>query len=302
MLACDYIEEKLKFPLILQPKIDGVRGMNLDGQFTGRSMKPPANKFCASFFSQRQFIGLDGEIAAQSETHPNLCSLTSSALSTIAGEPFLLWHCFDYITKDTISLPYIERLQRLENYIQIISTEYKQLVNRLRVIQCKHVTTLDDLLYQDAMWLAAGYEGTIVRDPNGKYKQGRSTPNQGGLLRIKRFANGEMLVTGIEEGKSNCNEATVGANGYTERSTHQENMVPNGMVGTLLGKDTKTGANMKCAAGRMTHQERIDYFNFPQKLIGKQVKFKHFLKGVKDKPRFPTFQCIKIDFDIGVDV
>jgi hypothetical protein len=76
-------------------------------------------------------------------------------------------------------------------------------------------------------------------------------------------------------------------------------MVPNGMVGRLVGIDKKTGKPMICAPGRMTHQERIDYFNFPEKIVGQLVKFKHFEKGVKDKHRFATYQCIRTASDIG---
>ncbi len=101
MLAEDYVESKLKFPLIAQPKIDGVRGLNLEGQLTGRSLKAHKNLYTTAFFSQKPFKGLDGELAAQAETHPDLCRLTTSAVGTIDGEPFTLWHCFDLI------VPYI---------------------------------------------------------------------------------------------------------------------------------------------------------------------------------------------------
>ena len=39
MLAEDFDESKLIFPLIAQPKIDGVRGLNMLGTLTGRSLK-----------------------------------------------------------------------------------------------------------------------------------------------------------------------------------------------------------------------------------------------------------------------
>ena len=39
-LAEDAILEEVKFPCIVQPKIDGVRALNLTGTLTGRSLKP----------------------------------------------------------------------------------------------------------------------------------------------------------------------------------------------------------------------------------------------------------------------
>ncbi len=198
-------------------------------------------------------------------------------------------------------MPYRMRLDALTKHVNLMRSMVPNLANRVRVIPHVLVHTLDDLLYHDSMWLSNGYEGTIIRDPDGKYKQGRSTAREGGLLRIKRFTDAEMLVTGIEEGQENQNEATVNPLGHTERSTHAANMVPNGMVGRLLGIDTKTQQPMVCSPGRMTHQERIDFFNFPHKIVGKHVKYKHFEKGRKDAPRFPTYQCIRVESDIGVD-
>ena len=37
-LASDAVIEQVNFPTILQPKTDGVRGLNQHGKFTGRSM------------------------------------------------------------------------------------------------------------------------------------------------------------------------------------------------------------------------------------------------------------------------
>ena len=45
MLATDYEEAKLRFPVLAQPKIDGVRGVNFFGTLTGRSLKQHRNKY-----------------------------------------------------------------------------------------------------------------------------------------------------------------------------------------------------------------------------------------------------------------
>ena len=97
MLAKDYVESKLQFPFGYQPKIDGVRGMHTAGYFSGRSLMPPANVFTANYYNDPIFTGLDGEFAAEHECHSALCRLTSSAMSTQAGEPYLLWHVFDLV-------------------------------------------------------------------------------------------------------------------------------------------------------------------------------------------------------------
>ena len=44
MLACNVDLDKIQYPVIIQPKIDGVRALVLNGQVVGRSLKPFRNK------------------------------------------------------------------------------------------------------------------------------------------------------------------------------------------------------------------------------------------------------------------
>ena len=61
MLATDYEEAKLRFPVLAQPKIDGVRGVNFFGTLTGRSLKQHRNKYTTKFYSHSCLAGMDGE-------------------------------------------------------------------------------------------------------------------------------------------------------------------------------------------------------------------------------------------------
>ena len=74
-LACDVDFGTLTFPMILLPKVDGVRGTHLIGQFTGRSLKPFKNPFVGKRFDA--FPGVDGELALGDYGQPRLCSLTT---------------------------------------------------------------------------------------------------------------------------------------------------------------------------------------------------------------------------------
>lgn len=311
MLASDYEEAKIRFPVIAQPKIDGVRALNMEGMLTGRSLKQHANRYVTSFFSHADMIGFDGEMAAEHECHPDLCRLTTSALSRIDGQPFVLWWVFDYVTEQTKDLSYSERHAALTAKVRefhragagIHPSQY------LRVVPSVLVHNMGELLAFDHRCLDMGYEGTIIRDPNGKHKQGRSTVREGGLLRIKRFIDAEIVVTEILEGEVNGNEAQVNELGLQFRSSHQDNMVPNGMVGAMMGRllaDVvsngtvlfKAGEIVKVGAGKMPHDDRLKFFQNPSLIIGKLAKFKMFPNGVYNKPRFPTFQSLRSDSDV----
>lgn len=311
MLASDWDENKLRFPLIAQPKIDGVRGLNMHGGLTGRSLKLFKNRHTGRFYSQHFFIGLDGELAAETETHPDLCRITTSAVGTIEGRPFTLWWVFDYVTLDTIDLPYIERYKALQEHVAQIQADpaCAPYAGHLRVVPSRMIHTLQELEAYDAENLEAGYEGTIIRDPQGKHKQGRSTAREGGLLRIKRFVESEALVQNIIQGESNQNEAQINELGLQFRSSHQDNMVPNGLVGSLFCRALQTvkdgqrvvieeGQQITVSPGNMDHTLRKFYFENQSELVGKVIKFKFFPKGVKDKPRFPTFVTIRAAEDM----
>jgi len=309
MLASDAVEAKIKLPCIAQPKIDGVRSLNMTGLLTGRSLKTHANRHITRFFSVPELAGFDGEMAAEHECHPDLCRLTTSALNTISGEPWILWHLFDYVTSETEDLAYIRRYDALLRRIETLHRMGHPFAAHLRAIPSVWCDTKSQLDILESNWLDMGYEGVILRDPDGLHKDGRSTVREGGLLRIKRFIDGEAVVTSITEGRKNLNAATINELGLTERSTHQENMEPNGMVGSMECRVLKDvlydgkvffheGQIITVGAGRMTHNERVRYFEDQTLLIGAPIKFKTFPKGVKDKPRFPTFQTIRTASDL----
>lgn len=312
MLASDWNENSLFFPLVAQPKIDGVRSLNIDGQLVGRSLKKHKNVYVTRQFSVQELAGFDGEMAAQSEVHPDLCRLTTSVLGTIEREAFVMWHLFDYVTEQTKDEPYETRLLILREMVHNLEQRRHPLAVHLRVVPSMLCHDINQLLSLDAMWVAAGYEGTIIRDPKQKHKQGRSTAKERGLLRIKRFVDGEAIVERVVEGETNLNEAKINELGLTERSTHQENMLPNGMAGTLICRamnDITAGDRVVIAkgdaitvsAGKLTADERKLYFEQPNLIEGRVVKYKFFPKGMKDKLRFATFQSFREASDIGTE-
>ena len=299
MLASDAVRSKVRFPVIIQPKIDGVRGLNLGEGMTGRSLKVFANRYTTKVYSQPELRWFDGELAAESETHARLCSVTTSALTTIEGEPYTLWHLFDSIEPEYRDMSYLERLERLRARVEMLKVSGPLLSTHLRVIPATLCNNWEEVDHLEEYYVNLGYEGICGRDPYEPYKSGRSTANEGGLWRIKRFVDAEAVVTGIIEGEKNTNEAQINELGKTFRTTHQANMVPNGMVGALECLDCKTGKPIKVSAGKMTHPERLVYFQNPALILGKTVKYKTFPKGVKDKPRFSPFQSIRADSDIS---
>ena len=298
LLAEDYVESKLVFPLGVQPKIDGVRGLTTEGHLTGRSLKKHKNKYTTAFYSIPEYAHFDGELAAHEETHPDLCRITSSAVGTIKGEPFTLWHVFDCLRKEILAAPYVERHKYLT---QLIAYEQSQgRCMHARVVPMQICNNLEELKHWHNHWLDLGYEGTIIRRLDAPHKEGRSTVLQGQLLRIKDFIHAEARVLSFEEGNANENVAQTNELGKTYRTSHQENKVPNGMIGNLqcqILEDVHYDGGLLFAAGQlatvspgnMEHKMRKHYFDHPEEIVQHVIKFKFFPKGIKDKPRFATY-------------
>ena len=307
MLAVDANLEKVRFPCLVQPKLDGVRFGHLIGYPTGRSLKQHKNYYVNNFFGDMLFDGFDGEMIIGSDpTIEDLCRLTSSAIGSYEGSHHFTWNIFDFVTKDSIKLPYRERLNIASSKIGQIIAQYPILAKHIKLIQFFNCVSMNDLLSYEEDFLDLGYEGLIIRDPNGLYKEGRSTVREGGLLRIKRFIEEEAIVVGVTEGQHNGNEALINELGLTYRTSHQANKIGNGMVATMqaeLVKDVydslskkllfNKGQVINITAGSLTHDERKFYYENQNKIIGRISKFKFFSRGIKDKPRFPNHVSFK---------
>jgi DNA ligase-1 len=154
----------------------------------------------------------------------------------------------------------------------------------------QQLNNLAELEEYEEWALLLGYEGVMLRDPNGPYKQGRSSTKEGILLKLKRYEDAECVITGFEELEHNGNEAKKDALGHTKRSSHQENQVGGDTLGALVVKGLTAfeGIEFKIGTG-FDFNTRKDIWNERDLLKGEIVKFKYFAIGVKDAPRHPVF-------------
>ncbi len=134
-----------------------------------------------------------------------------------------------------------------------------------------------------------------MRSQNSPYKCGRSTESEGYLLKIKRFCDDEAVIVGYEELMHNDNVATRDAFGRTERSTHQENLRPAGVLGKLICRIGKVEFGIGTGFDAKT---RAELWVKRDKLKNKIVKFKHQPSGADERPRFPVFLGFRDDWDM----
>ena len=294
MLACDADESQLKFPYLLMPKLDGVRGIWLTGGITGRSLKPFKNEEVGKIFSRKKLKGIDGELIIPDYTSADACRTTTGIVNRRGDTKAntLIWFGFDYITDVTVNQPYEQRLTSLSNLV------HKLGLAEVKVVPHTLVTNLEEVLALEQKYLAEGYEGVILRDPKGLLKSGRATTKENSFLRIKRFVQEDAVVVNIVEAEENTNEKAINELGKSYRTSHQAGKSGKNVVGALECITCKTGKPITVGPGAMTHAQRAEYFQNPELLVGKTISYKSFPKGVKDKPRFPTFVSIRVEEDL----
>ena len=299
ILACDFDATKVKFPCAVLPKIDGVRGLNLIGQFTGRSLKPHGNKRLDQVFGQQSLQWLDGElIIGDNPADDNeLCNRTTSVVNSYEHPDTdnLTWWVFDCCHPDFHKKGFLERYHEAKKAIEYL--KLAGFMGKVFLVPCYIVDNIQELDNFHSAFVDEGYEGTIIRSIDGPYKYGRCTAKEFYYTRIKDFIEEDAIVDKIIEAVENTNEATINELGLSERASHQAGKIPKGMVGALDCTDIKTGQPIRVGPGAMKHKDRILYFNNPELLLGKRIKYKHFPKNRKDKPRFPTYVSHRVDSD-----
>ena len=288
----------LKFPLALSPKLDGIRAIVKDGIVMSRSLKPIPNRHVQKLFSHLE--GYDGELIVGPAADKDCFLKTTSGVMSRDGEPDVNYHVFD-------------RHDSLGNWESRFCEIYK---DHGSIVRVPHhlIWSQESILEYEETYLSQGYEGVMLRDPNGPYKNGRSTTREGWLLKLKRFEDSEALVIGMEEKMHNANEATIGELGQTKRTSHQENLEPMGTMGALIVRDLKTGVEFNIGTGfsdadrawwwnhtigytSLIQNNRSELRRFIKPSI--VVNYTYFATGSKDKPRFPTFKGIRHKDDMS---
>ena len=284
--------------MIGSPKLDGIRCTIQNGQAYSRSLKLIRNKHIQSELSDAVLEGLDGELIVGSPTAPDVYRTTTSAVMRESGEPEFTFWVFDNI--QNITKNYRQRLTKLRAQAKVWSYKKVSAIIKLpvEILEAVDLDGMDDLWVYENACLDAGFEGIILRDGSGRYKNGRATAKEGELIKVKRFSDSEAMILGMEEQMKNNNEKKVNELGRGQRSSHKENKIPKGTLGALVCKDKTTGIQFNIGSG-FDDVTRDKLWKSKDGLVGQFVKYKSFKIGVKDAPRHPVYLGIRDSTDIS---
>lgn len=260
---------KVKLPCLVSFKFDGIRCLTEHGKLQSRSGKPIPNKFINEILGTYDLHGMDGELTVKGDFNT-----VQSAVMSVEGRPDFTYRVFD---KHNVHAAFHSRVCMYKD--EISSHSYAPRVKAVDQVFCyKHSDILE--YYERA--LDEGHEGIIIKDPYGFYKHGRSTFNEGLMLKLKPREDCEGVIIECRELEHNCDTDCK----------KKANLYGGGVLGSFVldyeGKEVKVGSGF-------SDKDRDLYWNMRDNLLGKKVCFSHFGLSAKGIPRQPIFKAIRLE-------
>lgn len=265
MLAHDHEKQghKIVYPAFVQPKLDGHRCVaQLDGDdvaLWSRTQKrinslPHIENALKGLFGYMLGVYVDGELYNH-EYKDKFEELTSKIRqsSPQPGHEVVQYWIYDIV----MDRPFAERQAVLEQLRTTVAE--LGLDHILVVVPTDTVDSKDELTRVQGVYIDEGFEGAMVRNAQGKYKNGRSYD----LQKVKTFEDAEFPVVAIEEGKGKMAGLAMFVCELPDGNTFRVKM-----VGAL--DDLK------------------DYFDNPEPWIGKDLTVKFQGYSAYGVPRFPV--------------
>lgn len=269
--------EKIPYPVLATPKLDGIRNLMVEGVAMSRSMKPIPNLFVQE--QLKGLHGLDGELMLKGDYNE-----VQSGIMKRTGEPDFVYHVFDIFNSDK---PYEQRVEDIEWFDH---PHVKVLKPVLISDESQLISYLDDCI-------KLGYEGVMIRKPGSRYKFGRSTVAEAILLKIKKFFDSEAELLEVTEAMTNMNDLESDELGYAKRSSCKENLVPAGTAGSVIVKWQDKEFRLGFGPG-FTQDLKQEIWDTRDQLKGQLVKFSYQELSKDGIPRFGKMLSVRHPDDL----
>lgn len=207
---------KLSFPIFIQPKFDGVRclanidvsGKGANNKLKSRQNRPydPSKKLeealqCVRKVAQKDLI-LDGELYVHGIPFQDVLSIITDKSGTIDRE-CLEYHVYDVIIND--DMPF----NRRHNNLNWLLFGAKMLWDKnhaltdgadfpIKNVLTESINNMEEAEAKRSDYVSQGYEGAILRVPDGIYEPGKRSKN---LIKFKKFIDDEFEIVDIVDGK-----------------------------------------------------------------------------------------------------
>ncbi len=287
LLASKADLSKIKYPVLVSPKLDGIRCIMINGVAMSRSLKPIPNRYVQKCLAGLH--GLDGELMLAEGDYNQV----QSAIMRRDGKPDFVYMVFDSCNEPDMNLGFAQRAKEASAKV----VEVREQHARVEYLKHRVCHNEEELLRSHEDFCHMGCEGTMIRSPDGPYKYGKSTVREGYLLKLKNFLDDEAIITGCKEKMINNNPAETNELGCTKRSSNKANLSPAGTVGAILAE--WNGEELSLGFGPGFDDKWKQWFwDNREKLIGQQVKFSYQELSKDGIPRFGKFIGFRTDDDL----
>jgi DNA ligase-1 len=271
MLAHKYNPDKADYPAYIQPKLDGVRCLfTKDGAFSRADNQfmnvKHIEKALENFFNKYPTAVLDGELYNHElkDDFEKIISLVRKTKPTQEHKDeaaeLVQYHVYD-IASMTIG-GYTTRLNYLQSNLFAGFNTWP-----IMSVETKVVLDYDEAVKQHNKYLKLGYEGSIYRSIDGKYKNTRSWD----LMKFKDFDDAEATIIGYELGKGKRQ----------------------GTLGKFIMQDDE-GIQFGCPPGKgYTYKDLAAMIDNISHYIGERATFTYFQRTQAGSYRHPHYKCLR---------
>lgn len=266
----------LKFPQIVQPKLDGFRTLwvphiSTESLWARSGLVLPNTKlmeYFSSLLSVQDYV-LDGELYNHGISFNKLQSIINSEDQIIP--PNTVFTIYDAIPiQEWVArkgkTTYDKRLKTVRELVQSRISDRK----KIQDIDSTTCNTAKEVIELYKSYLKNDYEGAMIKNPLGYYKWKRVTPLSGEMLKMKPFQTLDLKCVGVYEGEGKYQ----------------------GMLG---GLDVDfNGVTVSVSSG-LTDVERKELWRLDNRPLGKIIEVKYFEITEDGSLRFPTFVRIRED-------
>lgn len=249
----DKTKKDIKFPAIIQLKADGTyREFKVqDGEVTCNSRSGESYEYPVIFEAMKDFP--NGHYTGELTVEGIADRAEGNGLINSSEPPHekIIIELWDYITeeeykqaalkdrKNPCKTPYFERYESLINIINTCDSK------NVKLIPSEEVNSLEEATAKTSEWMNAGFEGAILKDKGGVFKDGTSKHQ----LKMKVAFSVDVRITGFIEGTPGTKrEKTFGGilyetddkmikgstSGFTDEQLADFNSRREEMIGTIM--------------------------------------------------------------------
>ena len=273
MLAHKYNPDKADYPAYVQPKLDGVRCL-----FTAKgAFSRAGNQFMnvqhieqdlKVVFNRYPNLILDGELYNHGlkDDFEKIISLVKKKKPTdddrAEAAQLVQYHMYD-----VASFPHATYNWRMNFVNTLNESSVVKTSTCLCFIETKVVLDYDEAVKQHKKYLKLGYEGSIYRSMDGKYKGTRSWD----LMKFKDFHDDEATIVGYDIGQG-------------KRT---------GTLGKFIMMDDD-GNTFGCPPGKgYNYKDLANMLNNITDYIGERATFTYFERTKAGSYRHPHYKCLR---------